>query len=330
MAAQYRGSRDRPLRPEDIPWDRILLISTIALVVMTVVYVVFSAVYRVEAHEKAVVFRLGEYHNTSGPGLHTCIPIVDRVVKVSVEDRSLRLPMDGSSERTNDVAEGQTLVLTGDLNAASVEWTIQWKVNDPLEFVTRFYKADNADYPQDVLRMVAQTVMHRLVGDHSFDEVLTAMRGEIAEEARLATQEILNRYECGIEILGLQMQRVSPPARVRPAFEEVNASIQLEKQSLHEAERKRNELLPKAEAEASKLRFEAKGYAARREAEADGEIESLNARATAYHESPVETRTRLYLEAMEEIMAGVESKTVIEAPLGRIWPLLNSRQGVEQ
>jgi len=292
--------------------------------------VVFSAVYRVEAHEKVVVFRLGRYHATSGPGLHGCIPIVDRVVKVSVEERSLRLPLDGGSERTNDVAEEQTLVLTGDLNAAAVEWTIQWRVSDPRQFVTRFYKADNADYARDVLRMVAQTVMHRLVGDYSFDEVLTVMRGEIGGEARLATQAILDQYECGIEIRDLQMQRVIPPARVRPAFEEVNASIQLEKKALHEAERKRNELLPKAEADATKLRREAEGYAARRRAEAGGEIEALNARATAYHESPVETRTRLYLEAMEEIMAGVESKTVIEAPLGRIWPLLNSRQGVQQ
>ena len=128
--------------------------------------------------------------------------------------------------------------------------------------------------------------MNRLVGDYSFDEVIGPKRSDIANEARTDTQRILEAYECGITITALQMQRVIPPDRVKPAFDKVNASIQ-EKQKLeNEAESVRNKLLPEARASRDKLIREAEGYASRRRAEAKGEIEALLAKYHAYQRAP--------------------------------------------
>ena len=104
------------------------------------------------------------------------------------------------------------------------------------------------DFIEQVIHTAAQTVMNRLVGDYSIDEVLTEKRGEIASKARDATQEILNQYQCGVAIIDLQLQRVTPPAKVKPAFDEVNSAIQQRDKLISEAKKESEKLLPAAEA----------------------------------------------------------------------------------
>jgi modulator of FtsH protease HflK len=287
--------------------------------------------YTVKPYEQAVVLRFGRYHATTMPGLHFKVPLVDQVMKISIEEHGLRLPY-GSPSRAEDPVEPQkhhedeTLMLTGDLNTASVEWTVQWKVTEPAEFLFRFPMEDSDQFAEDLLTTVARTVMNRLVGDYSFDEVIGAKRIDIASDARLDVQRILNAYACGITVTALQMQRVIPPERVKPAFDKVNASIQ-EKQKLeNEAESSRNKLIPEARANRDKQIREAEGYASRRRAEATGEIEALLAKYRAYQRAPEITRQRLYLEAMQEVLQGVKNKTIIDAELKNLLPLLNLDQ----
>jgi len=218
MDFKSRGSRDRRMGPEDIPWDRILLIAPVVILLLMALYLVISSVYQVDEYQKAVVMRFGKYHKTVEPGLQFCIPLVDTVLKVSTEEHSLRLPFGAGPTRPRNVSEEETLMLTADLNAAVVEWTVQWKVVEPQDYLFRFYKEGDPTYPERVITTVAQTVMNRLVGDYSMGEVLTEKRGMIASEARDATQKILDGYSCGVQIRDLQMQRVSPPEKVRPAF----------------------------------------------------------------------------------------------------------------
>lgn len=214
-------------------------------------------------------------------------------------------------------------MLTGDLNTASVEWTVQWKVTEPSQYLFRFPLVDNDKFAEDLITFVARTVMNRLVGDYSFDEVIGPKRSDIAYEARNDTQRILDAYECGITITALQMQRVVPPDRVKPAFDKVNASIQ-EKQKLeNEAEAQRNKLLPEARASRDRLIRDAEGYASRRRAEAQGEIEALLAKYRAYQRAPDITRQRLYLEAMQDVLQSVPNKTIIDSDLKQFLPLLN-------
>jgi membrane protease subunit HflK len=262
------------------------------------------------------------------PGLHFKAPLIDQVMKVSVEEHGLRLPF-GMASRTEepinamDRTEEETLMLTGDLNTASVEWTVQWKVTEPAQFLFRFPLDENDRFAENLLTTVARTVMNQMVGDYSFDEVIGAKRSDIAFKAREDSQRILDAYACGLTVTALQMQRVIPPDRVKPAFDKVNASIQ-EKQKLeNEAEATRNKLIPEARASSDKLVREAEGYASRRRAESNGEIEALLSKYHAFQRAPEITRQRLYLEAMQDVLQGVKNKTIIDSELKQLLPLLN-------
>ena len=329
MSFQTRG---RQFSPDDVPWDRVLLVTPIVILLLIIFYLLWNAFYTVEPDEKAVVLRFGRYHETVGPGLQFCIPLVDKILKVSTREQSFQLPDTGGAS-PGSYNEGTTLMLTGDLNAVFVRWTVQWKVEKPQDFLFRFYRDDGrqSEYSEAVIRTVSQTVMNRLIGDYSIEEVLTEKREDIAVLARDQTQAILDDYKCGVTIRGLQMQRVTPPEKVRPAFDAVNSSIQRRDQLVNEGNKIRNQLLPKARAEKDKLIREAEGYADRRRAETNGEIKALLARYRAYAKAPEVTRQRLYIEAMEKVLAGVENKVIIDADLqGGILPLLQLDKGDTQ
>jgi modulator of FtsH protease HflK len=305
-----------------LPIDPFFKLLPWAIALCMAIYFLDDAFYTVAPYEQAVVLRFGKYQSTASPGLHFKAPLADKVLKVSVEERSLRLPLGTLETGTPSADEAETLMLTGDLNTASVEWTVQWKVTEPSEYLFRFPDQDGDNFARQLVTTVARTVMNRLVGDYSFDEVIGAKRGDIAHEARQATQKILDGYKCGITVPALQMQRVTPPEEVKPAFDRVNAAIQ-EKQKLeNEAETERNRMLPQALAAKDKLIREAQGYSDRRRAESQGEIDALVAKYRAYQKAPDITRQRLYLEAMQEVLESVEHKTILDSDLKQVLPLL--------
>jgi membrane protease subunit HflK len=309
-------------------WAIPLIVVAIALLAATVV---FNGFYTVRENENAVVLRFGKFHATTTPGFHFCIPLVDEVLKVNVtEERRLRLPTGMGSERAGNVTEEATLMLTGDLNAASVEWTLQWRIDDPREKLFSFYDAADPEsdrYLEQVIITAAKSVMNRLVGDYSIDEVLTEKRPEIRLAARQATQDTLRRYECGVTITDLQMQRVRPPSPVRPAFDAVNSAIQQRDRLENEANKERNQLIPTARAESDKKIREAEGYAARRRAEVTGEIKALRAKFEAYRQAPEVTRQRLYLETMEDVLNSIGQKVIVDSDMNQILPLLQLDEG---
>jgi membrane protease subunit HflK len=319
--------RRRAAMPSDA-WQRYLPWFPWIVGLILVLWLLSDLTYTVKPYEQAVVLRFGKNHATTMPGLHLKLPLIDQVMKVSVEEHGLRLPF-GLTSRT-DLAintsvrsEDETLMLTGDLNTASVEWTVQWKVTEPAQFLFRFPPDEQNRFAEDLLTTVARTVMNGLVGDYSFDEVIGAKRSDIAFNARRDAQQILDAYSCGITVTALQMQRVIPPDRVKPAFDKVNAAIQQKQKLENEAEATRNRLIPEARANRDKSIREAEGYASRRRAEANGEIEALLAKYHAYQRAPDITRQRLYLEAMQEILQGVKNKTILDSDLKQLLPLLN-------
>jgi membrane protease subunit HflK len=323
----YRPRSPRGPDPSE-PWQRYVPLIPWAIGIVIALWLLLDATYTVEPYEQAVVLRFGKYHATTTPGLHLKVPIVDKVLKVSVEEHGMRLPF-GASSLQDDQADPQrqqeeeTLMLTGDLNTASVEWTVQWKVTEPAQFLFRFPPERTDQFAYNLITFVSRTVMNRLVGDYSFDEVIGPKRSDIANEARIDIQRILDAYACGITVTALQMQRVVPPDRVKPAFDKVNASIQEKQRLENEAEAERNRMIPQARAARDRLIREAEGYAARRRAEAQGEIEALLAKYQAYQRAPEVTRQRLYLEAMQDVLQAVKDKTIIDAELKQVLPLLN-------
>jgi membrane protease subunit HflK len=286
----------------------------------------WKGMYTVKAHEQAVVLRFGKKLSIEGPGLHFMIPFVDNVVRVSTEEQSLRLPVGREPDtrttrpsRSPASPSEEALELTADLNAAVVEWTVQWRVKQADQYL---FSIDQK-HIETTIDVAAKSVMHRLIGDYSMDEILTSKREEVGTQAFKATQQLLDTYQCGVVITGLQMQRVTPPDQVKASFDDVNAAIQRRDKLVNEANRERNQLIPQAQARADRLINEAKGYADRRRAEARGEISALMAKYSAYREAPDITRRRLYLEAMEEVLATSGPKTVIDADLRGLVPLLN-------
>jgi modulator of FtsH protease HflK len=318
-----RSFQEGRVDPREIAMPALILV-----LVLIAGFLAFASIYTVQPSERAVVLRFGKLHTTAQPGLHFCIPLVDRILKVDIREQTLRMPAGseavGSSRR---MAEEETLMLTGDLNAASVEWTVQWKVTKPEEYLFSFYDPYNPDYIEQVVMTATQTVMNRLVGDYSIDEVLTEKRTEIDEDARKATQAILDGYQCGVAITALQMQRVTPPAKVKPAFDAVNSAIQERDKLVNEANKERYKLLYDARAERDKKIQEARGYADNRRLKVEGEIEALRARYQAYEHAPEITRRRLYLEGMQEILGGVETKVIIDSELKQVLPLLQLDEG---
>ncbi len=312
-------------------WQRYLPLFPWIVAVLLTIWLMSDVSYTVKPYEQAVVLRFGKYHATTTPGLHFKLPLADQVMKVSVEEHGLRLPFGRPSQSEEFVepprhTEEETLMLTGDLNTASVEWTVQWRVSDPSQFVFRFPQDEDNRFAEGLLTTVARTVMNQIVGDYSFDEVIGAKRSDIAFNARADAQRILDTYACGITVTALQMQRVIPPDRVKPAFDRVNASIQQKQKLENEAEATRNRLIPEARASRDKLIREAEGYASRKRAEANGEIEALLAKYHAYQRAPDITRQRLYLEAMQDVLQGIKEKTIIDADLHQFLPLLNLDQ----
>ena len=316
------------IQPQDIKRNISLALMGLGAVILFLL--LSKSWYTVEANEKAVVLRFGRYVTTSDPGLHFCIPFVDTVLTADTRERMIRMPFgladDRQGGRTN---EEDVLMLTGDLNAAAVEWTVQWQVSDPQQYLFTFHTdvGEQEEFLQYIITVVGRTVMNRLVGDYSIDEVLTGARMEIREAAREATQAMLDKYECGIRITDLQLQRVTPPAQVAPSFSAIQEAVQTRDKLENEANKQKNTLLPQARAERDKLIRGAEGYAARRRSEVKGEIDALMVRYEQFAKAPEETRQRLYLESLQKVLSNVENKTIIDSDLRQLLPLLNLSEG---
>jgi membrane protease subunit HflK len=316
-------------RPEfDISPERLIGLVVFGLAAIFIINVLVSGMYSVAAHEQAVVLRFGKYVRTVGPGLHFKAPWIDQRFIVDQGERTLRLPhaQDDSNyysqNRPTDMDEQEDkLILTGDLYAAVVEWNVFWRVVEPKDYLINF-NGDDGEVA-NVIVAVSRSVMHRAVGDYSAEELLTGKREEITKIALEQLSAKLADFGSGIAITDLQMQRVTPPDKVKPAFDDVNASIQQRDQSVNEAYRERNQLVPTAEAQRDRLIREAEGYASRELAEAQGEISALLSKYESYKLAPDVTRNRMYIEMMEKVLSQSGPKIILDGKSSSPLPLLN-------
>ncbi len=313
----------RQLELDDLSPKKIASAGIAVFGLIVVLYVVWSGFFTVKEYEQAVVLRFGKYHRTAGPGLGFKFPGMEERIVVDTSEKSMRLPAGFSDPSGGSLygaeREGKQLILTGDLYAAVVEWNVIWRVSEPEKYVFSF----NEDHVRRALVAVARATMHRIVGDYSADEILTGKREEIALAALKEMKKAIEPFHAGIEISDLQLQRVTPPDVVKPSFDAVNASIQQRDQSVNEAQRERNSLIPMARASSDKLVRESEGYAARRRAEAEGEITALLAKYESYRLAPEITRQRMYLETMEKVFASGGKKIILDENLKSFLPMLD-------
>jgi membrane protease subunit HflK len=262
--------------------------------------------YRLNPGEAAVILRLGKYRSTEvreGLRWHLPPPVESRaIVNVGLVAREQFGDIDTAREAATLT---ETAMQTGDNNIVDLEFVVKYKVGNLRE----------------TLRDSAQAAMREVVGRNGVDDVLSEKRGVIQDEAAELLQQILDRYESGLHVEGIELQEVEPPASVRDAFDDVIAAAQDRNRKVNEAEGYANEVLPRARAEAAEVVEASIGYRDAKIAEANGEAQRFLSILREYEKAPEITRKRLYLETMEEVLPGVE-KVIIEPGAASVVPYL--------
>ena len=344
--------RPRTFDPGGVSPDQIrkgLLLAVIGLVVLFVLFIGKTMVYRIEASDEGVVLRFGEHLATVPPGLHGKLPWpIDEVYKVPVQriqtlDFGFETTLPGRrtayAQSDDDLAVAE--MLTGDLNLGHVEWIVQYRISDPMGYL--FKLGDTENRPggflstskevnpavPDTIRDISESVMRKLVGDSSIDYVLTIGREQLAKAAEVMIQEELDGFEAGVDIVTVKLQTTSPPTlKVQDAFQAVNRARQEKEKVVNEALGERNSIIPAARGQRDKAIAEAEGYESRVVLETNGRVDAFLAQLTEYEKAPDVTRRRLYLEAMEEILSQAGSMTIIDESVRGILPVLNLDESV--
>lgn len=291
----------------------------------------FTIGFTVDPEEAGLVLRFGRFVRQVPSGLHMKLPWpIETVVKVPVE-RQLK---EEFGFRTEEVGGGRTtyssedlsdesLMLTGDLNVAVVEWTAQYRVRDPYKYL---FKVRNV---RNTFRDMNETVMREVIGDRSVNEVLTVGRQEIAAQVEQRLQALCDQYENGIKVEQIVLQDVNPPDAVKPSFNEVNQAQQEREKLINQARADYNQIVPRAKGRAEQTLEQAQGFATDRVNRARGDAELFTQVHAAYSRAPEVTRRRMYLETMGAIYPKVKRKIVLDDSLKGVLPLLPLQNATE-
>lgn len=300
------------------------------LVVLVLLGIIFvkSGYYTVEPDEEAVIIRLGKYLGTYPPGLHFKLPFgIDRVIHVKTK-RILQLEFgfrtqDLSSRRTkysNKSYDSESLMLTGDLNVADVEWVVQYQISDPFKLLFQISEAEQT------IKDVSESIMRRVVGDRLVTEVLTTGRVEISTDAKDLMQKVLDKYDMGIKVVTVKLQDVNPPDTVKESFNEVNSAKQEQEKVINQAEEAYNKVIPAARGEAEKKISEAEGYAKALVDRAEGDASKFEAVLKEFNRAPKITKKRIYLETMGTIFKKMEDLTIVDPKVQGLLPVYGTKK----
>jgi len=299
----------------------VIALAVLALVVLGA----WTAYYTVPSDSVAVVQRFGKYLKDVPPGLHFKLPLgIDAATIVPVK-RQLKQEFGFTTPGASDPYQSprsrdgrrETEMVTGDLNAALVEWVVQYRISDPAKFLFEVRE------PSETLRYVSESVMREVVGDRTVDEVITIGRQEIESEALTKMQALSTKYAMGISIDQVQLKNINPPQPVQESFNEVNQAQQEKEKLINEARRDYNKVIPLAEGEKDQRIREADGYRLKRINEAEGDVARFSALLAEYNKAPEVTRRRIYIETLQNVMPGIRSKIIIDEQTRSILPLLN-------
>ncbi len=301
-----------------------------------------SAFYTVPADSVGVVQRFGQYVRITQPGLRMKIPFgIETVKKVQIlhifkEEFGFRTLKAGvrtiyADDRYDRRGYGiddrmgyapgsflaESMILTGDLNIAVVEFIIQYQIADPKKYLF------NVRDQRATIRTMAEAAIRLVVGDRDINEVLTVGRESIRTEAKKELQVLLDRLDTGIQITNLVLQDVNPPDEVKPSFNEVNEAKQEMEKTVNQAWESYNRVIPKAKGEALQTLRQAEGYATERVNRAKGDAQNFLVTWEAYKLAEDVTRRRLFLETMRDVLPNIKNKYIVDEDEKGILPLLS-------
>jgi membrane protease subunit HflK len=294
------------------------------LLAVLIVAAGYASVYTVAPEETGVIQRFGRYVRVTGPGLHFKLPFgIEKVSKVKTGrnfqmEFGYRTVEAGVRSRfTERGFKEESLMLSGDLNVVDLQWTVQYKIADPKDFLFQVKDVPSA------IRDMSESVMRRVVGNRLFDFVLTVGRAEIADRVKVEMQKVLDSYRTGIQVVNVKMQNVTPPEPVEAAFNEVNEAEQERESKINQAQAAYNREIPKAKGSALQTISQAEGYALERVNKAQGEAKRFLDVLKEYRQAKDVTKRRLYLESMVQLLNKADEIYVIDADQKGLVPLLD-------
>ncbi|MCF6334988.1 MAG: FtsH protease activity modulator HflK [Spirochaetales bacterium] len=305
----------------------------IVVIIIAVLSLVMSSFYVVDQTEQAVVLQLGKFNRMTGPGLQFKLPFgIEKNYKVptqQIQNMTFGFRTEQAGINTvysrGDYPE-ESIMLTGDLNIIDVEWVIQYRITDAKAWLF------NVAYRNQTIRDVSQSTINQLVGDRAILDVIGPARTSIMDQALLLMNEKLTKYKLGATVTTVQLKNIVPPAgNVQDAFEDVNKAIQDMERLINEGKEEYNKEIPKASGSADKMVQIARGYATERVNQARGDVARFISVRNEYVKNPAVTRTRLYLETIEEVFGTNEGTDLIDKNLQGFLPIKNLQgQGVTQ
>jgi len=257
-----------------------------------------SGIYRVEPDEQGVVLRFGAFNRTTLPGLNyhlpwpiesALTPAVTRINRIEIGYRS------GGPQSGNGVPE-ESLMLTGDENIIDINFVVFWKISNAEDYLF------NTRSPDVIVKAVAESSMREVIGRTPIQPALTELRGQIATDVQRQTQQVLDNYHAGVEITGVQLQGVNPPAEVIESFLDVQRANTDAERIRNEADAYRNDIVPRARGQAAAIVAEAQGAKAASIAQATGQTQRFLSVLHAYQQAKEVTLRRMYIETMQDIL----------------------------
>jgi len=274
----------------------------------------FTGLYRVQTNEQGVVLRFGQWVQTTQPGLNWHLPwpietaLTPSVTSVQQIDIGFVAAGNGARSSRRDI-EDESLMLTGDQNIIDIDFTVQWKIADAGQYLF------NIRDPEQTVKIAAESAMREIIGRTDIQPALTEARGTVESEARTLLQATLDEYQAGIQITELVLQDVQPPQAVIDAFNDVLRAQQDRDRQRNEADRYRNDILPRARGDALRIVQEAEAYKEQLENQAEGEAQRFLSVYNAYKQNPDVTRRRMYLETLQGVLSDTD-KVILDGQQG--------------
>ena len=327
------------MNPEDyIDWKKLKFpdLSKLKILPLVAVFLaailLFTAWFQVAADSEGVVLRLGKYNRSMGPGLHMKMPFgIERVYYVPSQrqlkqEYGFRTEVPGVRTQYSPLNfREESLMLTGDLNVAVVEWSVQYRIKNSFDYRFRVRNVT------DTFRDMTEAVMREIVGDRTVNEVLTVGRTELAQAVKNELQELCDQYETGLRVAQVILQDVAPPDQVRPSFNEVNQAQQEREKLINQARGEYNRDVPRARGAAEQQISQAEGYAIDRVNRAKGEASRFDQLYAEYRRAPEVTRRRIYIETLNRVLPKVGRKLIMNKDFQNIVPLLQlGKEGTGQ
>ena len=299
--------------------DKLLSMGVLPTIGIAIVIWLLLGLYSVGPDEVGVVQRFGKYNRVVGSGLNYHIPYPIETVKTPKVTEVKRIEIGFRTVGKNQyrTIEQESLMLTGDENIVDAELIVQYKIKDPIDYLFNFIG------PELTLREASEASLRTVIGRHNIDEALTSGKLMIQEETKELLQIILDKYETGVIVVAVQLQDVSPPKQVIDAFKDVASAKEDKNRMINEAEGYRNDVIPKARGEAQAMIRESEGFRESRIKRAEGDVAKFKAIVKEYTKAKEVTKERLYLEAMEEILPGIDKYIVPNGKDGNLLNLLN-------